>query len=124
VLKAFRKRLKGANKMAKVVIVAVMRKMITMLNAMVRDDVVWADHLSRSALCADRSHPRPVLVIVRHIVFPRSQLAGRAPSQLSVSRMAGLVRRKLSSKWGVAVAEWWMFKGLLIVNLHRRSHYR
>jgi hypothetical protein len=31
--------------MAKVVIVAVMRKMITMLNAMVRDDVVWADHL-------------------------------------------------------------------------------
>jgi transposase len=45
VLKAFRTRLKGAGKMAKVVIVAVMRKMITMLNAMVRDDVVWADHL-------------------------------------------------------------------------------
>jgi transposase len=44
VLKTFRKRLKGAGKMAKVVIVAVMRKMITMLNAMVRDDVVWADH--------------------------------------------------------------------------------
>jgi transposase len=42
VLKAFRKRLKDAGKMAKVVIVAVMRKMITMLNAMVRDDVVWA----------------------------------------------------------------------------------
>ena len=38
-------RLKGAGKMAKVVIVAVMRKMITMLNAMVRDDVVWTDHL-------------------------------------------------------------------------------
>jgi transposase len=45
VLKAFRQRLKGAGKMAKVVIVAVMRKMITMLNAMVRDDVVWADLL-------------------------------------------------------------------------------
>jgi transposase len=45
VLKAFRKRLKDAGKMAKVVIVAVMRKMITMLNAMVRDDVVWAHHL-------------------------------------------------------------------------------
>jgi transposase len=45
VLKAFRKRLKGAGKMAKVVIVAVMRKMITMLNAMIRDDVVWADLL-------------------------------------------------------------------------------
>jgi transposase len=40
---AFRTRLKDAGKMGKVVIVAVMRKMITMLNAMVRDDVVWAD---------------------------------------------------------------------------------
>jgi hypothetical protein len=38
-------RLKGAGKMAKVVIVVVMRKMITMLNAMVRDDVVWTDLL-------------------------------------------------------------------------------
>ena len=45
VLTAFRKRLKGAGKMAKVAIVAVMRKMITMLNAMVRDDVFWAGHL-------------------------------------------------------------------------------
>jgi transposase len=45
VLKAFRKRLKDAGKLPKVVIVAVMRKMITMLNAMVRDDVVWADRL-------------------------------------------------------------------------------
>ena len=49
VLKAFRKRLKGAGKMAKVLIVAVMRKMITMLNAMVRDDVVWA-HLLHGQL--------------------------------------------------------------------------
>ena len=38
-------RLKGAGKMAKVVIVAVMRKMITMLNTMVGDHVVWAHHL-------------------------------------------------------------------------------
>jgi transposase len=45
VLNAFRTRLKRAGKMAKVVIVAVMRKMITILNAMVRDDVVWADLL-------------------------------------------------------------------------------
>jgi transposase len=44
-LKAFGTRLKRAGKMAKVVIVAVMRKVITMLNAMVRADVVWADHL-------------------------------------------------------------------------------
>jgi transposase len=43
VLKAFHDRLAAAGKLPKVVIVAVMRKMITMLNAMVRDDVVWAD---------------------------------------------------------------------------------
>ena len=45
VLKAFHNRLKAAGKLPKVVIVAVMRKMITMLNAMVRGDVVWADLL-------------------------------------------------------------------------------
>jgi transposase len=44
-LKASRKRVKGAGKTAKVVIVAVMRKMIAILNAMVRGDVVWADLL-------------------------------------------------------------------------------
>ena len=46
VLKGFHDRLKAAGKLPKVVIVAIMRKMITALNAMVRDDVVWADHLS------------------------------------------------------------------------------
>ena len=45
VFKAFHKRLKDAGKLPKVAIVAVMRKIITTLNAMVRDDVVWADHL-------------------------------------------------------------------------------
>jgi transposase len=45
-LRAFHTRLKGAGKLPKVAIVAVMRKMITTLNAMVRDDVVWADRLS------------------------------------------------------------------------------
>ncbi len=45
VFKAFHDRLKAAGKLPKVVIVAIMRKMITALNAMVRDDVVWADHL-------------------------------------------------------------------------------
>jgi transposase len=45
VLKAFHHRLKAAGKLPKVAIVAVMRKMITILNAMVRDDVVWADLL-------------------------------------------------------------------------------
>jgi transposase len=45
VLKTFHDRLKAAGKLPKVAIVAVMRKMITLLNAMLRDDVVWADHL-------------------------------------------------------------------------------
>jgi transposase len=40
-LKTFSKRLALANKKSKVIIVAVMRKMITMLNAMLRDDVEW-----------------------------------------------------------------------------------
>jgi transposase len=62
VLKAFHDRLAAAGKLPKVVIVAVMRKMITMLNAMVRDDVLWADVLVVGILCrphgsrcADRS---------------------------------------------------------------------
>jgi transposase len=46
VLKAFHGRLKAAGKLPKVAIVAVMRKMIIILNAMVRDDVVWADRLT------------------------------------------------------------------------------
>jgi len=45
-LKLFHDRLKGAGKLPKVVIVAVTRKMITTLNAMVRDDIAWADRLS------------------------------------------------------------------------------
>jgi transposase len=45
-LKAFHDRLEAAGKKPKVTIVAVMRKMITTLNAMVRDDVVWADRVS------------------------------------------------------------------------------
>jgi transposase len=41
-LKIFHDSLKTAGKEPKVAIVAVMRKMIITLNAMVRDDVVWA----------------------------------------------------------------------------------
>ena len=44
-LNALHHRLKAVGKLPKVAIVAVMRKIITTLNAMVRDDVVWADHL-------------------------------------------------------------------------------
>src|SRR5215510_8863344 len=43
VLKAFHDRLAAAGKLPKVMIVAVMRKMITTLNAMVRDNVAWAN---------------------------------------------------------------------------------
>jgi len=46
VLKVFHNRLKAAGKLPKIALVAVMRKMITTLNAMVRDDVVWADRVS------------------------------------------------------------------------------
>jgi transposase len=45
VLRPFHHRLKAAGKLPKVAIVAVMGKIITTLNAMVRDDVVWAHHL-------------------------------------------------------------------------------
>jgi transposase len=45
-LKVFHDRLAATGKKPKVVIVAVMRKMITMLNAMLCDDVVWADRFS------------------------------------------------------------------------------
>jgi transposase len=45
-LKTFHDRLAATGKKPKVVIVAAMRKMITTLNAMLRDDVVWADRLS------------------------------------------------------------------------------
>jgi transposase len=40
-LKAFRQRLKALGKKPKVAIVAVMRKMITILNAMIRDNATW-----------------------------------------------------------------------------------
>jgi transposase len=40
-LKVFHHRLAATNKKPKVIIVAVMRKMITTLNAMLRDNVVW-----------------------------------------------------------------------------------
>jgi transposase len=40
-LKVFHNRLAAANKKPKVIIVAVMRKMITTLNAMVRDKAAW-----------------------------------------------------------------------------------
>ena len=46
VLKAFHDRLLATGKKPKVVIVAVMRKMITTLNAMARDDMLWADRVS------------------------------------------------------------------------------
>ena len=41
VIKAFAARLRAAGKAGKVVIVACMRKLLTILNAMVRDHVTW-----------------------------------------------------------------------------------
>src|SRR6266511_1716306 len=53
-LKAFHDRLEATGKKPKVVIVAVMRKMITTLNAMLRDGTAWVDRYSgrRSASTA------------------------------------------------------------------------
>ena len=53
-LKAFHDRLEAAGKKPKVTIVAVMRKMITTLNAMLRDGTTWVDRYSgrRSASTA------------------------------------------------------------------------
>ena len=42
-LNAFHRRLLAAGKLAKVAIIAVMRKMITTLNAMLRDAADWVD---------------------------------------------------------------------------------
>jgi len=44
ILKAFRERLRQAGKKPKVAIVAVMHKMITILNALVRDGVKWQNN--------------------------------------------------------------------------------
>ena len=44
-LKTFHERLAAAGKKSKVAIVAVMRKIITPLNAMVRDNVAWEPHV-------------------------------------------------------------------------------
>ena len=41
VIKPFAERLKAAGKVGKVVIVACMRKLLSLLNAMVRDDLTW-----------------------------------------------------------------------------------
>lgn len=53
-LKVFHNRLQAAGKKSKVVIVAVMRKILTMLNAMIRDNVMWGDrHSSRHTVPAE-----------------------------------------------------------------------
>jgi len=42
-IKAFAQRLKAARKLNKVVIVACMRKLLSLLNAMIRDDLSWLE---------------------------------------------------------------------------------
>jgi len=41
--KLFAQRLRKAGKAAKVIIVACMRKLLTLLNAMIRDNLTWKD---------------------------------------------------------------------------------
>ncbi len=56
-LRAFHDRLAAAGKKAKLVIVAVMRKIITILNAMLRDNL---GSIARSAGTSCRSHDKPL----------------------------------------------------------------
>lgn len=49
VLKAFYTRLRAAGKMAKVALVACMRKLLTILNAMLRDQAHWDVHYGKIA---------------------------------------------------------------------------
>ncbi|HEU4588738.1 MAG TPA: IS110 family transposase [Gemmatimonadales bacterium] len=48
VIRAFSQRLRAAGKPAKVALVACMRKLLTILNAMVRSNTTWNAHLARS----------------------------------------------------------------------------
>ncbi len=43
VIKTFAQRLKAAGKAPKVVIIASMRKLLTLINAMVRDNLTWPE---------------------------------------------------------------------------------
>ena len=49
VLKAFYTRLREAGKIAKVALVAGMRKLLTILNAMLRDQAHWDEHHGKIA---------------------------------------------------------------------------
>jgi transposase len=49
VIKAFHDRLRANGKIAKVALVACMRKLLTMLNAMIRDSKKWNEHLQQHA---------------------------------------------------------------------------
>ena len=49
ILRAFYTRLRNAGKMAKVALVACMRKLLTILNAMLRDQAPWDEHHGKTA---------------------------------------------------------------------------
>jgi len=49
ILKAFYTRLRDGGKTAKVALVACMRKLLTIINAMLRDQTHWDDHHGKTA---------------------------------------------------------------------------
>jgi transposase len=49
ILRAFYTRLRNAGKTAKVALVACMRKLLTILNAMLRDQAPWDEHHGKTA---------------------------------------------------------------------------
>jgi hypothetical protein len=80
----------SAGKLPKVVIVAVMRKMITTLNAMVRDDIAWADRLSGRPRAA-RGREAPVLTRPN-----RSAISLRQDDSCSFDHLVGAGEQRCS----------------------------
>ena len=85
-LKAAYLALRKAGKPAKVAIVAIMRKLLIIANALLRDNRRWT-HASRSAPCRRRRHPNRFLVRLRRRFLvpatPFNRDRAQAPSRLA-----------------------------------------
>lgn len=50
-MQAFYRRMRDAGKPAKVALIAVIRKVVVMLNAMIKNDSLWDDKINSGAVC-------------------------------------------------------------------------
>ena len=87
-LKAFHNRLAATGKKPKVVIVAVMRKMIITLNAMLRNETPWVDRSERSAQRADHTVAAALIDRVESRSQPRAARGREAPALTRPNRSA------------------------------------